>query len=62
MMNEGIELGTYVECQDTILISLKLYFLRQNFKNYERYNKMRPVANQLTKLFTAAKTSNNIEV
>ena len=61
-MNEGIELGTNVECQDTILISLKLYFLRQNFKNYERYNKMRPVANQLTKLFTATKTSNNIEV
>ena len=33
MINKGIELGTYVECQDTTLSDLKLIqdFLRRKF-------------------------------
>ena len=65
MINKGIESGTYVECEDTTLSGLKLFqdFLRRNFKNYEKYEKMKPVANQAAKLFATTKTHkfNNIE-
>ena len=65
MINKGIESGTYVECEDTTLSGWKLFqdFLRRNFKNYEKYEKMKPVANQPAKLFPTAKTHkfNNIE-
>ena len=65
MINKGIESGTYVECEDTTLSDLKLFqdFLRRNFKNYEKCDKMRTVANQPTKLFATAKTHkfNNIK-
>ena len=64
MINKSIESGTYVECEDTTLIDLKLIqdFLRRNFKSYEKYDKMRPVANQPAKLLATAKTHkfNNI--
>ena len=44
---------------------MKLFqdFLRRNSKNYEKYDKMRPLANQPVKLFATAKTHkvNNIE-
>ena len=58
MINKVIESGTYVECEDTTLSDLKLFqdFLRRNFKNYERCDKMRTVANQPTKLFATVKT------
>ena len=38
-------------------------FLQRNFKSYEKYDKMRPAANQPAKLFLPAKTHkfNNIE-
>ena len=60
MTNKGIESGTYVESQDTTLSDLKLRqnLLRRNFKNYEKYEKMRPVADQPEKLFVIAKTHN----
>ena len=65
MINKGIESGTYVECEDTTLSDLKLFqdFLRRNFKNYEKYEKIRPVANQPVKLFATAETHkfSNIE-
>ena len=65
MINKGIKLGTYVECEDTTLNYLKLFqnFLQRNFKSYEKYDKMRPVTNQPAKLFATAKTHkcNNIE-
>ena len=50
---QGIESGTYVECEDTTLNDLKLFedFLRRNFKRYEKYDIMRPAANQPAKLF-----------
>ena len=67
--NQSIDLhsksGTYVECEDTTLSDLKLFqdFLRRNSKNYEKYDKMRPLANQPVKLFATAKTHkvNNIQ-
>ena len=65
MTNKGIESGIYVECEDTTLNDLELFqdFLRRNFKSYEKYDKMRPIANQPAKLFATAKTHkfNNIE-
>ena len=65
MINKGIEWGAYVECENTRLSDLKLFqdFLRRNFKPYEKYEKVRPVANQPAKLFATAKTHkyNNIE-
>ena len=58
-------MGTYVECEDATLHDLKLLqdFLRQNFKSYENYDKIRPVANQPAKLFATAKAHkfNNIK-
>ena len=60
MINEGIEPGTYVEFEDTTLNGLKLFqdFLRPDFKSYEKYDKVRPVANQPAKLFATAKPIN----
>ena len=60
MTNKGIESGTYVESQDTTLSDLKLRknLLRRNFKNYEKYEKMRPVADRPEKSFVIAKTHN----
>ena len=59
MINKGIKSGRYVECQDTTLSDLKLFqeFLWWNFKNYENYDKMRPVVNQPIKLFGTTKTN-----
>ena len=58
MINEGIESGTDIECEDTALKDLKLFqdFLHQNFKDHEKYNKLRLVIDQLAKLFATVKT------
>ena len=65
MINEGIESGTYVECQNTILSDLELFqdFVQRDFKNYQKYDKMKPVVNQPARLFATAKTHtfNHIE-
>ena len=57
MINEGVESGTYVECQDTTLNDSELFqdFLRRNFENCKKYGKMTPVANQPAKLFPTGK-------
>ena len=48
IIKKRIESGTYVECQETTLSDLKLFqdFLRRKCKNQEKYDKMRPAANQ----------------
>ena len=53
MINEVIEFGTYVECQHTAISDLEQFqhSLRQNSKNYEKQDKLRPVANFPAKLF-----------
>ena len=65
MINKVIESGTFAKCEDTKLNDFKLFqeFLRQNLKNFEKYDKIRTVANQPGKLFATAKTLqfNNIE-
>ena len=58
LINDGISKGAYViEKNDNTLAGLKsvqncIYW---NFKKYEKYNEMRPTANQPTRLFATMK-------
>ena len=58
LINEGINKGTYIECEDTILSDLKHFkaFLYNNFSKYEHYKEMRPQSNQAARLYETAKT------
>ena len=58
MVNEGIKNGIYKETTDTTLHDLKLFedFLYRNFKDYEDYEKMRPVSNHTARLYASSKT------
>ena len=55
----GIQKEVYVETEDKTLRDLKRfqYFLYQNFKNNEHYNKMYPTSNQPAQLYRTAKNT-----
>ena len=55
----GIQNGVYVETEEKTLRDLKRfqYFLYQNFKSNEHYNKMYPTSNQQAQIYRTAKNT-----
>ena len=58
MVKAGVNNGGYAPKNGTTLVDLKLFqsFLCRNFKNYEHYEKMRPVNNKPARLYGTAKS------
>ena len=44
MTNVNLKSGVYLKCQNKALICLRLFqdFLQRNFKNFVKYEKMKP--------------------
>ena len=56
MTNVNLKSGIYLKCQNKALICLRLFqdFLQRNFKNFVKYEKMKPKVNQPVILFSTA--------